>query len=418
MTGPEHGRLGPLLARHDIAALMAALNRDGEEARIVGGAVRNALLGEAVADIDVATTALPLETVRRARAAGFKPVPTGIEHGTITVVVAGTPFEVTTLRRDVETDGRHAVVAFGRDFRQDALRRDFTINALGLDAAGALHDYAGGLGDLAGRRVRFIGQARDRIAEDYLRILRFFRFHARYGAGEPDKGALEACTAGRAGLEGLSRERVRAELLKLLVAPRATATLRAMAGAGLLMPVLGSVPLLSRFAAIAGDGEEGGDRVHPAFRLAALTVATREDAARLRERLRLSNAEFERIEAIALALEALSGLEELPGLAELRETAHRVGTDAVAAGLVLLNAVADKARAAEVRELIAGLGRTPHFLPSGRDVMALGAAAGPLVGKVLEQARRDWIAAGCPAGRDEQMALVARVAALDGIPSV
>jgi poly(A) polymerase len=412
MTSPERGRLAPLLARDEIAALMAALNRDGEEARIVGGAVRNALLGEAVADIDVATTALPQETVRRAKAAGFKPVPTGIEHGTITVVVAGMPFEVTTLRRDVETNGRHAVVAFGRDFREDALRRDFTINALGLDAAGTLHDYAGGLDDLAARRVRFIGQARERIAEDYLRILRFFRFHARYGAGEPDKAALDACTAGRAGLEGLSRERVRAELLKLLAAPRAASTLRAMAGAGLLVPVIGGVPQLSRFEAMAGDGEQGGDRVHPDFRLAALAVLTREDALRLREKLRLSNAEFGRIEAIALALEATAGREVLPSLAELRETAHRVGTDAVAAALVLLNAAAGAARAAEVQGLIAELGRTPRFLPSGKDLLALGVAAGPLLGQVLEQARRDWIAAGCPAGREAQMALAAKAAAV------
>ncbi len=412
MTSPEQGRLAPLLARGEVAALMAALNRDGEEARIVGGAVRNALLGEDVADIDVATTALPEETVRRAKAAGFKPVPTGIEHGTITVVVAGMPFEVTTLRRDVETDGRHAVVAFGRDFREDALRRDFTINALGLDADGALHDYAGGVGDLAARRVRFIGQARERIAEDYLRILRFFRFHARYGAGEPDKAALEACTEGRAGLEGLSRERVRAELLKLLAAPRAASTLRAMAGAGLLVPVIGGVPQLSRFEAIAGDGEQGGDRVHPDFRLAALAVLTREDAARLREKLRLSNAESGRIEAIALALETVSGRESLPALAELRETAHGVGTDAVAAALVLLNATAGAARAEEGQTLIAGLGQTPRFLPSGKDLLALGVAAGPLLGQVLEQARRDWIAAGCPAGRDEQMTLVAKAAAM------
>lgn len=416
MTSPEHGRLKPLLARGDVAALMTVLNRDGEEARIVGGAVRNALIGEDVADIDIATTALPQETVRRAGAAGFKPVPTGIEHGTITVVVAGAPFEVTTLRRDVETDGRRAVVAFGRDFREDALRRDFTINALGLDATGALHDYAGGLDDLAVRRVRFIGQARKRIAEDYLRILRFFRFHARYGAGEPDSAALEACTAGRAGLEGLSRERVRAELLKLLVAPRAVASLRAMAGAGLLVPVLGGVPQLSRFEAIAGDGEPA-DAVLPAFRLAALAVGVREDAFRLRDKLRLSNAEFARIEAIALALEALSGRESLPLLAELRETAHRVGPDAVAGALVLLKAGAGPEPMAAVQALIAGLGQTPRFLPGGKDLLALGVAAGPLLGQVLEQARRDWIAAGCPAGRDEQMALVARAAALDGISS-
>ena len=201
MTDAERGRLAELLASADVAALLAALNCDGEEARIVGGAVRNALLGEPVADIDVATTARPDETMRRARAAGFKAVPTGIEHGTVTVVIDGAPFEVTTLRRDVETDGRRAVVAFGRDFREDALRRDFTINALGLDAGGNLHDYSGGLADLAARRVRFIGAAGERIAEDFLRILRFFRFHARYGAGEPDREALGACIAGHGALE-------------------------------------------------------------------------------------------------------------------------------------------------------------------------------------------------------------------------
>lgn len=405
MTGVERERLAGLLARADVAALLAALNRDGEEARIVGGAVRNALLGEPVADIDVATTCLPDETTRRARAAGFKAVPTGVEHGTVTVVIERAPFEVTTLRRDVETDGRHAVVAFGRDFREDALRRDFTINALGLDAAGRLHDYADGLADLAMRRVRFIGVAGERIAEDYLRILRFFRFHARYGVGEPDRAALNACIAGRAGLEELSRERVWAELRKLLAARRAAETLQAMAGAGLLMPVIGGVPRLSRFAAIA-DGP--GEGVYPAFRLAALAVATSEDALRLRERLRLSNAEFERISGIAAALEALSGKSALPAVAHLRRLAHRIGADAVAGALVLLGA--DR-RSADVQALIAELARTPPFLPTGRDALALGINAGPLVGQVLEAARENWIEAGCPAGRDVQLRMLSEVAA-------
>jgi len=400
MTGSERQQLAALLARADVAALLSALNRDGEEARIVGGAVRNALLGERVADIDVATTCLPAETMRRARAAGFKAIPTGVEHGTVTVVIDGAPFEVTTLRRDVETDGRHAVVAFGRDFREDALRRDFTFNALGLDASGALHDYADGLTDLAARRVRFIGAASERIAEDYLRILRFFRFHARYGVGEPDQGALGACIAGRAGLDGLSRERVWAELRKLLVAPRAAATLSAMAGAGLLMPVIGGVPHLSRFAAIA---DPLGDEVYPAFRLAALAVAVSEDALHLRERLRLSNAEFERIAGIAAALEALSGSAALPEVAMLRRLAHRIGADAVAGGLALLGTAETSA---DIQGLTAEMARTPPFLPTGKDVLALGISPGPKIGQVLDAAREAWIEAGCPADRDEQMALI------------
>lgn len=402
MTGVERHRLGELLARADVAALFSVLNRDGQEARIVGGAVRNALLGEPVADIDVATTSLPHETMRRARAAGLKVVPTGIDHGTVTVVVDGAPLEVTTLRRDVETDGRHAVVAFGRDFREDALRRDFTINALGLDATGALHDYADGLSDLAARRVRFIGIAGERIAEDFLRILRFFRFHARYGVGDPDQVALDACIAGRAGLEGLSRERVWAELRKLLTAPRAPETLQAMAGAGLLMPVIGGVPRLSRFSTIA-DGP--AESVYPAFRLAALAVAVSEDALRLRERLRLSNTEFERVSGIALALEALSGKATLPEIARLRSLAHRIGADAVAGAMALLGT---DDRSADNQAPIAELARTPPFLPTGKDVLALGVNAGPKVGQVLDVAREAWIEAGCPAGRDEQMAIVAR----------
>lgn len=400
MSDSERLQLAALLARADVAALLSALNRDGEEARIVGGAVRNALLGEPVADVDVATTCLPDKTMQRARAAGFRAVPTGVEHGTVTVVIEGAPFEVTTLRRDVETDGRHAVVAFGRDFREDALRRDFTFNALGLDAAGVLHDYADGLADLAARRVRFIGVAGERIAEDYLRILRFFRFHARYGAGEPDRVALDACIAGRTGLDGLSRERVWAELRKLLVAPRAVETLEAMAGAGLLLPVIGGVPRLSRFAAIA---QAPGDGVYPAFRLAALAIAVSEDALRLRERLRLSNAEFERVAGIAVALEALSGKQALPEIASLRRLAHRIGADAVAGGLVLLGVGNGSA---DIHALIAELARTPPFLPTGKDVLALGVRAGPKVGQVLDAAREAWIEAGCPAGREEQMKLI------------
>lgn len=388
----------PLLAR-----LLEALNGEGEETRIVGGAVRNLLLGEAANDVDLATTALPAETIRRGRKAGFKAVPTGIEHGTVTLVSGRASFEVTTLRRDVETDGRRAKVVFGRDFAADALRRDFTINALGLDRSGALHDYSDGLADLAQRRVRFIGQAEARIREDYLRILRFFRFHARYGAGAPDGEGLRACIAGRAGLAGLSRERVRAELMKLLAAPGAAATLDAMAGAGLLMPVIGAVPHLSRFAAVAGAG---GDGVYPAFRLAALAVSMREDAPRLRERLRLSNGEFDRIDRIAQALEGLGGRAEPPSLVLLRIVADRTGSDAAAAALVLLTGSTDAETGRQVQKLIGQLGATPAFLPRGQDVLARGVPKGERVGQVLAEARRLWIEAGCPADREAQLALL------------
>ena len=222
------------LASGALPRLLAVLDCDGEEARVVGGAVRNALLGMPIAEVDVATTAVPEEVVKRVTAAGFKPVPTGIEHGTVTVVIDKHPFEVTTLRKDVETYGRHAKVEFGRDWKADAERRDFTINALSATRDGAIYDYTGGLDDLGHRRVRFIGDPAKRIAEDYLRILRFFRFHAAYGTSDhPDAVGLAACIAGRDGLDQLSRERLRMEMMKLVVAPHAVPTLISMTDSGI-----------------------------------------------------------------------------------------------------------------------------------------------------------------------------------------
>jgi poly(A) polymerase len=404
----RQARIDALLRQPAPAAVLSALNGDGEETRIVGGAVRSLLLGEAASDIDLATTALPNETMRRGAAAGFKPVPTGVDYGTVTLVGHGASFEVTTLRCDIETDGRHAKVVFGRDFAQDALRRDFTINALGLDRDGNLHDFCGGLDDLAARKIRFIGDASARIAEDYLRILRFFRFHARYGQGAPDAEGFAACIAGRAGLEFLSRERVRAEMLKLVVAPGAADAVAAMAGGGLLMPVLGCVPRLARFAAIAGRKEAG--KLNPAFRLAALAVEVREDTVLLRERLRLSNEEFDRIWRLARAQEALAGRNTSPDLAALRHLAHEVGADAVAGALVLLTASSGPDSGNRTGALIAELEQTPPFLLTGRDVMALGVAPGPQVGRVLQQARHDWADAGCPAEKATQLAFVSIVA--------
>src|SRR6478735_4241840 len=231
----------PWLTSGPAARVLGLLNGDGEEARVVGGAVRNALLKIPIGDIDIATTALPNEVIRRAKAAGIKSVPTGIDHGTVTLVADGKPFEVTTLREDTETFGRKAKVAFGRDWTVDAKRRDFTINGLSVDSAGIVHDHVGGLDDIAAKRVRFIGDPDQRIAEDYLRILRFFRIHAAFGAGEPDRPGYLACIRGRAGLATLSAERVRMEMLKLLVAHGASDAAVAMADGGLLQALSGGV---------------------------------------------------------------------------------------------------------------------------------------------------------------------------------
>ena len=229
---------------------------------MVGGAVRNALLNIPIGDIDIATTALPDEVIRRARAAGIKSVPTGIEHGTVTLVVDSQPFEVTTLREDIETFGRKAKVAFGRDWVRDAQRRDFTINGLSVSSDGAVHDHVGGLDDIAARRVRFIGDPDQRIAEDYLRILRFFRMHAAFGAGEPDRDGVLACIRGRPGLAGLSAERVRMEMLKLLVAEGAARAVIAMEDGGLLLALFGGVayrgPFDSHDRGGAHAGAQGG----------------------------------------------------------------------------------------------------------------------------------------------------------------
>src|SRR3954454_14309853 len=240
----------PWLRSGPTARVLALLNGDGEEARVVGGAVRNALLKLPIGELDIATTALPSEVIRRAKAAGIKSVPTGIDHGTVTLVVDAQPFEITTLREDTETFGRKAKVAFGRDWVMDAKRRDFTINGMSVDAAGVVHDHVGGLDDIAAKRVRFIGDPNQRLAEDYLRILRFFRIHAAYGAGEPDRAGYLACIAARAGLATLSAERVRMEMLKLVVAEEAGGAVQAMADAGLLLPIFGAVTYTGTFTAM------------------------------------------------------------------------------------------------------------------------------------------------------------------------
>jgi poly(A) polymerase len=268
-----------LLDRPALQKLFRAL--EGLEIRVVGGAVRNALLCEDIADIDIAAAALPETIAEKAEKARLRVVPTGIEHGTLTLVFDGAHFEVTSLREDVETDGRRAKVRFGRDFATDALRRDFTINALSVDAQGQLYDYAGGLDDLAARRVRFIGAPEKRISEDFLRILRFFRFSAAYGSGPLDAEGLRACIALRAGLRTLSRERIGAETLKILASKRADFVIETMARAGLL-EFLGIAPWperVSRLKAIL-DARRCAD---PLLMLSALALYSDADAERLAE---------------------------------------------------------------------------------------------------------------------------------------
>lgn len=370
------------LSRPDLAALLAALDCDGEEARVVGGAVRNALLGEPVHEWDIATTALPSVVIARAEAHGWKVVPTGLDHGTVTVIINGQPFEVTTLREDVETDGRYAVVRFGRDFVVDAMRRDFTINALSVDRHAKLHDPVGGQPDLAERRVRFIGDAQTRIAEDALRILRFFRFFARYGEGEPDAQALAATIAGRAGMARLSRERIRHEFLLILVAKRAGAALEAMAETGLIGHLLAIVPRLAIFERLAAN-DVTPDAIP---RLAALACFVAEDAERLADRLRLSNAETRRLTMMATNAQSL---RKPPPDPAVRVLVHRLGT---AGALDTLRLAAARHGAEEwAAALSCAKAFSPPPLPwRAEDLVARGIPRGPRLGALLRKLERKW----------------------------
>ena len=380
-----------------LADLLAVLDRAGEEARVVGGAVRNGLLGEPISEIDIATTAVPDEVMRRVEAAGFKAVPTGLDHGTVTVVAAGRPYEVTTLREDVETFGRHARVAFGRDWKRDAERRDFTINALSLSRDGTVHDYVGGLADIAARRVRFIGDAAGRIAEDYLRILRFFRFHAAYGEGAPDPDGVAACIDGRAGLDRLSRERVRMEMVKLLVARHAVPSLAVMTEAGLLEQVLGGVPLLASFANMIKLEATLALSPDAVRRLGALSVSVVEDVERLRERLRLANAEFERLASMADGWWRISReLGERGGRALL----YRLGPDRFIDRVLLAWTRSPQGAADNPWRLLATLPErwtAPGFPLKAADFLNRGVPKGKRLGVALRAAEEAWIAADFPA---------------------
>ena len=385
----------PWLRSGPAARVLALLNGDGEEARVVGGAVRNALLGVAIGDVDIATTALPTEVIRRAKANGIKSVPTGIEHGTVTLVVESKPYEVTTLREDVETFGRKAKVAFGRDWARDAARRDFTINGLSVDAEGVVHDHVGGLSDIAARRVRFIGDPDLRIAEDYLRILRFFRIHAAYGTGAPDRAGLLACINGRAGLAALSAERVRMEVMKLMIAQGAAEAVVAMADGGLLLPIFGGVAYTGPFAAMIVAERALGLEPSAIRRLGALAVAVTEDAKRLSVRLRLTNQETRTLDSMGHRWWRLAGMDE----ARARRRLYRLGAERYRDRLMLAWARSgDAPDGALWRELATLPERwsAPKFPLKAADFVSRGIAEGPALGHVIALAEDAWLAADFP----------------------
>ncbi|MGW1424769.1 CCA tRNA nucleotidyltransferase [Bradyrhizobium manausense] len=385
----------PWLTAGGTARVLQLLNADGEEARVVGGTVRNALLGLPPGDMDIATTALPEDVVRRAKAAGIKSVPTGIEHGTITLVIDGAPYEVTTLREDTETFGRKAKVAFGRDWVKDAERRDFTMNGLSVDAAGVVYDYVGGIADARARRVRFIGAPDQRIAEDYLRILRFFRIHAAFGVGEPDRDGTLACIRGRAGLATLSAERVRMEMLKLLVASGASAAVLAMADAGLLQALIGGVAHTGPLTAMIAIEQALGLPASSTRRLAALTVAVTEDAKRVATRLRLSNAEAKALDSMGHRWWRLPARDE----ANARRLVYRLGAERYHDRVLLAWARSGDDVASSRWRALAELPQrwtAPKFPLRAADFIARGLAEGPVLGHVLTLAEDAWLAADFP----------------------
>ncbi len=410
--GEARARLDALVARPGVARLLAALNTGDEETRIVGGAVRNAILGFPDTDVDLTTTALPERIRALAQAAGFKAVPTGIEHGTLTVIVAGEPYEVTTLREDVETDGRHAVVRFGRDFPTDARRRDFTINALSLGADGTLHDDVGGVEDIRHRRVRFIGDPGRRIAEDHLRALRFFRFHAQYGEGPLDRAGFAAAIQARDALSRLSRERVRAEVLKLLGARRAVEVTAEVAGTGILARLLGIVGDPGRLARASRAVSD------PILALAAYAVRVEEDAERLAERLRLSNDEAARLAAYARVVARLRSFAHALDEADIRRLVAEHGTQAISDALVI---VSGEARPILGPGALPALARfadgsePPPALPvRGADLRTLGIPPGPRMGALLASARSTWLTGGCRTDLTERERLLRHIADKSG----
>ena len=385
-------RFAPWLQTTAIRRVFAALATTGATSRAVGGAVRNTLLGQPIDDVDIATTAKPEAVIAAAKAAGLHAVPTGLQHGTVTLVADGQPFEVTTLRRDVATDGRHAIVAFTDDWALDASRRDFTINALYCDSNGHLFDPLGGSVDLHPPRIRFIGDARARIREDYLRILRFFRFSARFGDGNADQIGLDACATERGGFSRVSAERVRVELLKLLVAPHAAQMCRTMQAYGFLVRILGTAPSIQRLQRLAAIESALNVPPDPIRRLAALALAPMGDANALARRLRLSGNERNRLKTIVAEWAHLLAAQTD---ADVRRCIYRRQSSGFSDAIFVAWA-GSAADASDVtwrhRVAIASTWAPPKLPITGQDILALGGVAGPQVGTLLQSIEAWWLA--------------------------
>ncbi len=379
-------------------AVMAALATNGLPARFVGGCVRNAILGRTVSDIDIATTAEPAQVIASLERAGLKAVPTGVEHGTVTAVSGGKPYEITTLRKDFETTGRHARVSFTDDWVGDAERRDFTMNALYADPDGTLYDPVDGLADLQARRVRFVGEPARRITEDYLRILRFFRFHAHYGRPPVDAVALDACRAHAQGLRQLSAERVSQELLKLLGADDPAVVLRLMREAGVLDVVLPEATNVDRLQALTCIDDKD-----PIRRLAAVLDVTPHEAEELAGRLRLSVRDRDRLVRAAkkeLTIDA--------GQRALRAHLYRLGLEPFVDQVYLRAAETGTSPAALLQS--GKTWRVPEFPLRGDDVLALGVERGPAVGTLLRAVEDWWIGRDFVPGREELLGELRRAA--------
>ena len=371
------------LDRPGVRRLLTALDADQGNARFVGGVVRDALLGLPVADLDLATRLDPADVIARLEAAGIKAIPTGIEHGTVTAVASGTVVEVTTLRSDVSTDGRRATVAFTDDWTADAERRDFTINALYADPfSGAIYDSVGGEADIVARRVRFIGEPLRRIAEDHLRILRFFRFHARFGEGAPDAAGLAACAARANDLMALSRERIADELLKLLAMADPSATVALMIANGIFAPVLPEVESDSGvvLAALAANEEAAGIAPAPLRRLAAILPRDPTLANKVAARLKLSKKASKRLSSAATPDRA----------ANPRALAYAIGIESAQDRLLLAR---DAAAARSLTDW-----QVPVLPLTGGQLIDRGIVKGPEVAKALRRIETAWVAAGFPKG--------------------
>jgi poly(A) polymerase len=375
--------------------LLDALGAGEGLTRYVGGAVRDDLLCLPVSDVDLATRLQPDEVVRRLEQAKIKAVPTGIEHGTVTAVSDGQPVEITTLRRDVSTDGRRATVAFTDDWREDAARRDFTINALSADPlSGEIFDYFDGLRDLSERHIRFIGDPLQRIAEDHLRILRLFRFHARFGSGEPDSAALDACTARANDLMALSRERIADELLKLLGVADPGPTVGIMLQRAILKPVLPEIEpeRLCDLQALIAAERDAQIEADPLRRLAALLPRAADVAEAVAVRLKLSNKARKRLSCAAQPL-----TDERP-----QTIAYRLGTQCAVDQLLL------SGRTSEAKAIDAW--KAPRLPISGGTLIARGLTEGPLVARTLRYIEEQWLQAGFPSGEEFDRIVAAALA--------